>query len=188
MNPQRWAWTVLVYCYDEHGGFHDHVAPPPVGYNTRANPAHVFDSLGPRVAAVVVSPYVNAGSVCHELFDHTSALQMLAELFTPGTPYSADVEDRRRKGVKSVSTALGDAARADVPMSRPTPSWWRARSAVASGCAGRTGCRRRSSWPPRSSWLPIRSGPGGSTRDLPVEGRRQLRAEEGGRGGLTRRR
>ena len=55
MNPQRWAWTVLVYYYDEHGGFHDHVAPPPVGYNTRANPAHVFDSLGPRVAAVVVS-------------------------------------------------------------------------------------------------------------------------------------
>lgn len=87
----------------------------PAIHTEPAGSSHVFDSLGPRVAAVVVSPFVNAGSVCHELFDHTSVLQMLAELFTPGRPYSADVEERCRKGVKSISAALGDTPRADVP-------------------------------------------------------------------------
>jgi len=116
VNPDRWRQTVLVYYYDEHGGFYDHVPPPTIGYQTRGNPAHTFASLGPRVAAVVVSPLVDRGSVCHTLFDHTSLLQLLAERFTPGTPYSTDVDQRRQQGISSLSAALGDVVRADVPL------------------------------------------------------------------------
>lgn len=115
VNQERWGKTVLVYYHDEHGGFYDHMPPPAIGYETRGNPAHVFTSLGPRVAAVVVSPLVNAGTVCRVLFDHTSVLQLLAELFTPGQPYSSDVDQRRQQGISSLSVALGDVARADVP-------------------------------------------------------------------------
>jgi phospholipase C len=82
--------------------------------STRRSP-HTFDSLGVRIPGIVVSPYVDRGSVCHELFDHTSVLQFLAEVFTPGTPYSAEVAERTKKGIKSISVALGDSPRADVP-------------------------------------------------------------------------
>jgi phospholipase C len=73
------------------------------------------------VPGLVVSPLVSPKSVCHEVLDHTSALQFLAEKFTPGTPYSAAVEARRKQGVKSVSAAPDrDAPRADVP---PAPDF-----------------------------------------------------------------
>jgi phospholipase C len=114
-SPERWAKTVLVYYYDEHGGFYDHVPPPEIGYQTRGSPSHVFNSLGPRIPAIVVSPLVEAGSVCKTLFDHTSVLQLLAELFTPGQSYSAEVDLRRQQGIGSLSLALGDTPRADIP-------------------------------------------------------------------------
>lgn len=119
VNPERWARTVLVYYYDEHGGLYDHVAPPRIAYTTCGSPAHTFDSLGPRVTAIVVSPLVEARKPCSLLFDHTSVLQFLAELITPGAPYSAEVAARKAQGISSLSAALGDTPRVDVP---PVPS------------------------------------------------------------------
>jgi phospholipase C len=115
VNPERWRKTVLIYYYDEHGGFHDHEPPPLIDYQTQGNPSHTFGSLGPRIPGIVVSPLVNSGSVCHALFDHTSVLQLLAELFTPGRPYSDEVEQRRQQGIRSLSNVLGDTPRADIP-------------------------------------------------------------------------
>jgi phospholipase C len=114
-NPNRWRKTVLIHYYDEHGGFYDHVPPPDIGYQTNGNPSHTFKSLGVRIPSIIVSPYVDRGSVCHDLFDHTSVLQFLAEVFTPGTPYSREVEERKAKGIKSISVALSDAPSADIP-------------------------------------------------------------------------
>ena len=121
VNRERWAKTVLVYYYDEHGGFHDHVPPPMIPYDTRGNPSFAFKNLGPRVPAVIVSPLVSAGSVSHRSFDHTSVLQLLAELFTPGRPYSTEVHDRRRAGIESVSAALDDTVRPNIPEVPPEP-------------------------------------------------------------------
>jgi phospholipase C len=116
INPNRWHKTVLVHYYDEHGGFYDHVPPPWIPYTTKGNPAHTFNSLGVRIPGIIVSPYVDRGSVCTALFDHTSVLQFLAELLTPGVPYSAEVEDRKSKGIRSISVALTDVRRTDVPV------------------------------------------------------------------------
>jgi phospholipase C len=115
VNPNRWRNTVVIHYYDEHGGFYDHVPPPPIPYTTKGNPAHAFKSLGVRIPGIIVSPYVDPASVCTELFDHTSVLQFLAEIFTPGIPYSAEVEDRKARGIKSISAALSDTPRADIP-------------------------------------------------------------------------
>ena len=115
VNPERWAKTVLVYYYDEHGGLFDHVPPKKIGYTTRGTPAHVFESLGPRVCAVVVSPLVDEGKPSSVLLDHTSVLQLLAELITSGVPYSADVAARKAQGIASLSTLLGDTPRVDIP-------------------------------------------------------------------------
>ena len=84
-NPRRWARTLLVVTYDEHGGFFDHVEPPavptprpPVADRDHGEP---FRTLGVRVPALAVSPLVAAGA-CHALFDHTSILQLIAERFS----------------------------------------------------------------------------------------------------------
>jgi phospholipase C len=115
INPIRWRNTLLVHYYDEHGGFFDHVPPPSISYETSGNPTHKFTSLGVRIPAIVVSPWVGEGSVRHELFDHTSVLQLLAELFTPSKPYSDEVEHRRQQGINSLSILLGDKPRSDIP-------------------------------------------------------------------------
>ncbi len=117
-NPERWARTVLVVTFDEHGGFYDHVPPPLVRFAppSKATFTKAFESLGVRVPGLIVSPLVTAKRVCHDVLDHTSVLQFLAEKFTPGTPYSPAVDARRAQGVGSVSAALDRAKpRAGIP-------------------------------------------------------------------------
>lgn len=105
-NPKKWESTVFIVYYDEHGGFYDHVAPPPIGFTT--GDGHQFDTMGPRIPAIVSSPLVSKGSVSHLLFDHTSVLQFLAEKFTPGKDYSDNVKARRLQGIKSISEVLNN--------------------------------------------------------------------------------
>src|SRR5262249_31541191 len=87
-TPARWANTLLIVTYDEHGGFFDHVEPLPIAASAGN---YRFRSTGPRVPAFVISPHVPAGAVFHNKLDHTSVLRLLAERFTPGQTYSAAV-------------------------------------------------------------------------------------------------
>jgi phospholipase C len=118
-NSARWARTLLVVTYDEHGGFWDHVPPPAIAYAppAKATFTKAFESLGVRVPGLVVSPLVSPKHVSHTVLDHTSVLQLLAEKFTPGTPYSPAVETRRQAGVGSVSAVLDlSVPRPDLPI------------------------------------------------------------------------
>jgi phospholipase C len=124
VNPQRWARTVFVVTYDEHGGFFDHVPPPLVPYAPAPNATFQtpFASLGVRVPGLVVSPLVRRQTVHKGVLDHTSFLQLLAEKFTPGTVYSKPVDDRQRAGVESASAALNlSAPRGDIPTPPKAP-------------------------------------------------------------------
>lgn len=112
-----WKTSVTVVAYDEHGGFFDHVSPPmiptvpPLGVNYEP-----FKSLGVRVPAYVISPFVRCG-VAHKLFDHTSILKFIGEKFGQNGSYSPVVDARP---VESVSVAL-DFSNPIVP-SPPGPS------------------------------------------------------------------
>ena len=105
-NKKQWENTVMILYYDEHGGFYDHVAPPKISYKTKGKGPYSFESLGPRIPGIIISPFVKPGSVSHELLDHTSVLQFLAEVFTPNKSYSATVESRRKLGIKSINDTL----------------------------------------------------------------------------------
>jgi phospholipase C len=116
-NPQRWQKTLLIVHYDEHGGFWDHVAPLPIAFPPppNANFTVGFESTGPRVPGLLVSPWVTPRSSCSALFDHTSILQLLAERFGD-EPYSAGVAARAAAGIQSLSVALdADVAPAPPP-------------------------------------------------------------------------
>ncbi|HVU74137.1 MAG TPA: alkaline phosphatase family protein [Mycobacteriales bacterium] len=81
MSGAKWDRTLLVWTYDEHGGYYDHVPPPPAvkpdGIPPNIGPKDVpggYDMYGLRVPAVVVSPYAKPKAVTNVVHDHTSVL------------------------------------------------------------------------------------------------------------------
>ena len=96
-NPAVWAKTVLLYCFDEAGGFFDHMVPPvpPAnagqGKSTVSTVNEIYPGtatrvagpygLGTRVPMVVVSPWSKGGWVCSEVFDHTSIIRFIEKRF-----------------------------------------------------------------------------------------------------------
>ena len=77
-GPQ-WDKTLLIIFYDEHGGFFDHVPPPAAADDD----PRMFGRYGVRVPALIVSPWVQPGSVSHTLFDHTSIIKTILLRFCP---------------------------------------------------------------------------------------------------------
>jgi len=81
LRSPAWPRTLLIYLYDEHGGYYDHV-PPPAAIKPDAIPPTLsatdvpgaYDRYGPRVPAIVVSPYSRPGAVTDVVHDHTSVL------------------------------------------------------------------------------------------------------------------
>jgi phospholipase C len=106
-DPDVWSGTVMIVTYDEHGGFFDHVSPPAI----RTDPpdgAHYqrpFETLGVRVPAFVISPFVKPGTVFNGQLDHTSILKFIGQKFGANNSYS-DLVDKREVG--SVSDVLND--------------------------------------------------------------------------------
>src|SRR5437764_12112960 len=81
LHSPAWRRTLLVWTYDEHGGYLDHVPPPraipPDGIKPKLGPHDIkggYDIYGPRVPAVVVSPHSRPHAVTNKVHDHTSIL------------------------------------------------------------------------------------------------------------------
>jgi phospholipase C len=80
-----------------------------------------FPCTGPRVPAIIVSPFAGRGTTCSLPMDHTSILRTVADKFSPGIQprYSAQVGSR---AVHSVWHALDLAApRTDTPKPAQAP-------------------------------------------------------------------
>jgi phospholipase C len=80
LRSPAWPRTLLIYTYDEHGGYYDHVAPPAaitpddIPPKLRSDESGDYGMCGVRVPAVVVSPYSKPGGVSNVVCDHTSVL------------------------------------------------------------------------------------------------------------------
>jgi phospholipase C len=95
MEGPAWEETLLIITYDEHGGFFDHVEPPEA-----PDDRPEFRRYGLRVPAFIIGPQVKAGSVRHEIFDHTSIIKTVLERFAP-----ASTEDMGTRVAKAESVA-----------------------------------------------------------------------------------
>lgn len=150
-NPAIFEKTLLVITYDEHGGLYDHVPPPPatppggrvlrswtrrVGIATRAllaklqgrpvptQESFAFDRLGVRVPGVLVSPWIQSGTVVHTQLEHASIPATLRALFAPhsasltardgaANTFHQVVRDHGLVAPRSVAVSVAEASASD---------------------------------------------------------------------------
>ncbi len=112
-NPDVWKKTVFLLTYDENDGYFDHIPPFTAPHPRRPETGRVSKGidaaveyvelaqdlkqtsreearegpigLGYRVPLIIASPWSRGGSVCSQVFDHTSVLQFLEKLLTHKT-------------------------------------------------------------------------------------------------------
>lgn len=127
---KRWNETLLVITYDEHGGIFDHTKPPNTAVrpdNSKPQEPFDFRRYGVRVPTVVVSPYIEAGTVFRSAsasveYDHTSILATLRDWVDPTGKYSSKfLASARIKAAPKLDMLLTRATpRKDVPVIQPT--------------------------------------------------------------------
>jgi phospholipase C len=123
-NSAIWKSSVLILTWDEHGGFFDHVSPPAAiaPGDTDLTAGHnkygfTFERYGPRVPAIVISPWIPKNVVDHRLYDHSSIPASVEKLF------GIEPLTKRDRAANSVLPLLSlDTARDDTPTTLPSPA------------------------------------------------------------------
>jgi phospholipase C len=85
LHGAAWDKTLMLFTYDEHGGYYDHVPPVPMvapdNVPPQAPKGQTFGDLytwsGFRVPAIVISPWSKPDYVSHVAYDHTSFLRLV---------------------------------------------------------------------------------------------------------------
>jgi phospholipase C len=72
-----WPESAIIITYDESDGLYDHAQPVIRSFDP------VGDALdqGPRIPAIVISPYSEAHAISHETTEHGSIIKFIDELF-----------------------------------------------------------------------------------------------------------
>jgi len=139
-NPKVWAKTAFILNYDENDGFFDHMPPPipatapELGACTVDTTGEVYHGVplgfGPRVPAIVVSPWTVGGFVNSQLFDHTSVIRFLETRFGVAEPNISawrravagdltSVFDFSQGAAPALPDGKDGIARADASLKRP---------------------------------------------------------------------
>jgi phospholipase C len=110
VNSPQWENTMLVITYDEHGGFYDHVTPPPAPADESGR-----KTLGVRVPALVVGPRVRK-DVYAKTLEHTTLAKTILSRFAPVPVEGALAKmPKSIRGASDLSGALLDSPRRDIP-------------------------------------------------------------------------
>jgi phospholipase C len=135
-GPNVWD-TALLIGWDEPGGTYDHVPPGPVAPPDPAAPPgecnFTFDRSGYRVPAIMVSPWVESGSVFNDEFRHTSLIATLTKTWGLGEPFSQrDASAHTFESVFSLEEPRDVKTWAAVN-ALPVPAWTMDQSIVGKG-------------------------------------------------------
>jgi phospholipase C len=109
-NSKAWENSLLVIVYDEHGGFYDHMPPPPLDVDDGSG----YATYGVRVPALVVGPRVPQ-HVQHEHFDHTSLIKTILLRFAADPTQAIGRMGARVEHVQHLGVLLGEQVRTDIP-------------------------------------------------------------------------
>ena len=125
-GPNLWN-TALLIGWDEPGGTYDHVPPGPVPPPDPSAPAgecgFTFDRSGYRVPAIIVSPWVESGSVYNQEYRHTSLIATLRKTWGLGGAFSQrDASARTFDHVFSLDRPRDPESWVTV-RARPVPEW-----------------------------------------------------------------
>jgi phospholipase C len=132
--------TALLIGWDEPGGTYDHVppgaVPPPDPASPEGEMGFHFDRSGYRVPAIIVSPWVEPGSVYNEEYRHTSLIATLRERWGLGQPFGGrDAAARTFEHVFSREAPRDPADWANV-QPRPLPEWMADPEVIAASLSG----------------------------------------------------
>jgi phospholipase C len=133
-NTALWESTLLVVMYDEHGGTYDHVVPPStvnpdgkiatdVSDNIITNPPippFDFTRLGLRVPALIISLWIEPGTIDHTVYDHTSVIATAHKLFLGDQWQNKFLTERDRNAATFDHLLTRSTPRTDMP-ERPEP-------------------------------------------------------------------
>jgi phospholipase C len=119
--------TPLLIGWDEPGGTYDHVppgaVPPPDASAPPGEFGFTFERSGYRVPAIIVSPWVEPGSVYNEEYRHTSLIATLRKRWGLGEAFSQrDASARTFDHVFSLATPRDPQTWAAMK-ARPVPEW-----------------------------------------------------------------
>ncbi|KAL3516703.1 hypothetical protein ACH5RR_023605 [Cinchona calisaya] len=129
-SPQ-WNEILFIVIYDEHGGFYDHVPTPVNGIpnpDDKIGPAPYnfkFDRLGVRVPAILISPWIERGTVLHgpsgpyptSEFEHSSIPATVKKIFDLN-----EFLTKRDAWAGTLECVLNrDSPRTDCPVTLPEP-------------------------------------------------------------------
>jgi phospholipase C len=126
-NKEVWESSILVITYAQHGGFYDHEMPPATvspdgvisqdpGQGVAKIPPFDFRRLGARVPAVVISPYIDAGTIDHTVYDHTSVIATARKLFLGRGAATSYLTERDRLANTFDHVLTRTTARTDNPI------------------------------------------------------------------------
>jgi phospholipase C len=113
-NSALWNSCLLVVLYDENGGFYDHVQPPAAVPPDQFQTNFLFDRLGVRVPALLISPWMGR-RVLSTIFDHTSLLKYLIDKW-----HLAPLTERVNQA-QTFAGAIRSSPRTDTPETVPVP-------------------------------------------------------------------
>ena len=74
MRSKAWNSTAIFLCWDDWGGFYDHVRPPVVD----------GQGYGLRVPALLISPYAKQGYIDHQILSQDAYLKFIEDDFLGG--------------------------------------------------------------------------------------------------------
>jgi phospholipase C len=126
-NSPLWSSSLIIITWDEHGGFYDHLPPPPAVAPGDTAPGDAynqygftFQQYGPRVPALVISPLIPRNLIDHRLYDHASIPATLEACFGLDPMTERDAHSKSNNLMPLVSLS---SARADTPTELHTPVW-----------------------------------------------------------------
>ena len=129
-NSPLWEDSLMIITWDEHGGFFDHVVPPPAippadgSAATHNQHGFAFDQLGPRVPAIVISPRIPKNTIDHRVYDHASVPAAIERIFGLPPMTSRDQDVNAPNALLTLTEPRTDtpAALADVTTAQPATS------------------------------------------------------------------